>query len=407
MKKAMFGLMLLILVALLISCAASKPERIEYPVGVGESLKDLFKEETGYVDDLNKEDALALLFQPEEEITIFPKSTWFYFELGGSQLSKKDIARAQDIGNFLKQNPEYEIKGIYADADQRGWLKEGYSSDIDSITVVSFDPTDSTNAEVAVKIPIFGPLQVLTSKLSESKNKSFALDGGKMIICAQSVARAIGLRLFNFGYLTGHNKRAVLVVIGKKDTRLEDLRSETDSRLKDLEIDIADHNSMITSLKKESNLELAVGICWQGMICDQDRDLSAPVFGIRLSTNKYFVHLQGGINPKSELGYRNYYYRDILGSIMVGHYFYQNKKVRAFINAGGFIGWEAATNSDKFALRAMGGQLGLGAEYYFFEKWSVAANFNYLVVNTTDVIEIELEKWRHGISGSLGILFTF
>lgn len=409
MKKAICFVLTMTMILLIIGCAsnralnsrkidklfglkADKKEKLAEHIQEEEvSLDDLFEEEN--IFEVSKKDALALLSQPEEEIAIFPKSTWFYFELGSSQLSKKDIVRAQDIGDLLEQNPEYEIKGIYADADQRGWLKEGYSSDIDSIIVVSFDSTD---AEVAVKIPIFGSLQGLTSKLSEAEDKSLALDGGKMVVCAQSVARAIGLRLFNFGYLTGHNKRAVLVVIGKKSTELADFKSEIKEELGKVNNQLDVHKLRLGLLEKQKHYDWSFLAGGHAVTFGESRDLITPMAGLRFSYKDYFVQILGGLNPwSSGPGYKGCWYRDVLGTGSIGYDFYKSNQWTVNAQAGALIGWEYTSETNEFALQILGIMGGLGIEREIKKDISVGFSLNVVYAETSDVT-IETGKMRNG-----------
>lgn len=103
-------------------------------------------------------------------------TTWVYFDLGSTVIP--DSARpALDNIRAKIDSAGWDVR-LYADADSTKWVGEG-------------------------------------------KKKSLAVDGGVIIVRCQPVARYLGLQSFVPRVLTGHNRRAVLVVATPPGTARE------------------------------------------------------------------------------------------------------------------------------------------------------------------------------------------
>ena len=214
-------------------------------------------------------------------------------------------------------------------------------------------------------------------------NRSKSLDGGLMVTRAQSVARSLGLKTFNVQALTNHDQRVVLIILTPpKEITIEALENA-----------------------KKYKWYLWAGS--QVFTCGHKRNLFAPMSaGVGLTAGKSFFEVQGGLNPWSSEGYQHYWYRDIMGTGMVGYQFYTGKTISVLTHVGAMIGWEFTSETNEFDMQALGGLAGVGVVGYMNNNLSVVLKASYIHAEISDFSK-DSGNMYNGFTGSLGIKIEF
>ncbi|MDD5289857.1 MAG: hypothetical protein PHT40_01480 [Patescibacteria group bacterium] len=230
----------------------------------------------------------------------------------------------------------------------------------------------------------------LVGWVDENKNQSDARDGGKIVMRARSVAKALGLKSFKPGVLTTDEK-IVLVVLTPPST------SSVSQEEQPVSLPVPPDSSAL-------NCSLLLG--WQGASCGNARDLSVMSAGLKFSYKRVFVNVQGGLNPWSAPGYKKLWYRDYLGSANVGYVFKQADNWNFYAQVGGLIGWEATSETNRFSLQILGSTAGVGVEKRISKHISLRFGADYLRAETSDITPYT-GRIRDGIVGSGVISITF
>lgn len=213
--------------------------------------------------------------------------------------------------------------------------------------------------------------------IGEGKKKSLAIDGGEMIVRAQSIAKFLGMRSFAPRFLTGHNRRAVLVVATLPGTPREYADA---AALKALARQVAAGDSLLNKRVDQLEMDLEeleianepedhrhffVGAGVSGIYFPKV-SFAVPTLHVRHDLNSLFsVQAVGGMWP-SEKHQKDQCYNGLIhGCLTVG------KKVEFSI--GGLIAAEFNFDTE-YAWKSYGVTAGLGFSLPVGKNTSICAN---------------------------------
>ena len=325
---------------------------------------------------------------PEETVWSYQDSTWVSHKLGESGVIQTDQDILLAIKNWLAENPEYEVREISSSADSVLWDKEDRFLDVQSLDKANYFAyyTDT----VMLKIDTLSmyekidpqKVRIKTVKTSEDSLKSLALDGGEIVVRSREVARILGFQPLKFGYLPS-NDRKTLIVIGKKDRRIENLSERVSDHKIGIELlYVRVEDLEAQNLENQKIVDWSVVLGWSGLAFDNQRDLAGTTLGLKLKRNSNIFSVTGLYDPISQNGHY-----DVGVMAGVGYCFLEKEKYSIGYEIGGLGGWEL--NPENSAMMEIKGAMLSGVVELKLGNIAIEAKASFVFAKVWDIYKTE------------------